>query len=82
MDVRPGELTPALLAAAQFFCLLFGYFMLRPLREAMGLEGGVDALRDLFLATVGVMVIGNVVYGAFAARVPRGVLVPGVYVFA
>jgi len=80
--VRHGELGLAVLAAMLFFCLLFGYFMLRPLRETMGLEGGVDSLRVLFLVTIGMMVVANVVYGFVASRVPRGMLVPGVYGFA
>jgi AAA family ATP:ADP antiporter len=82
VDAEPGELAPASLAGLQFFCLLFGYFLLRPLREALGLEGGIDSLRLLFLATVAVMIAANVVYGFVAARLPRGVLVPLVYLGA
>ncbi|USN98513.1 MAG: MFS transporter [Phycisphaeraceae bacterium] len=82
VDMRRGELIPSLMAAAMFFCLLCGYFLLRPLRDALGLEGGVDSLHGLFLATVGVMIVGNVAYGFVAARVPRTVLVPAVYLFA
>ena len=81
-EMKPGELRLALLAAGQFFCLLFGYFMLRPLRETMGLRDGVDVLRNLVLATITTMVVANVVYGFVASRVPRVVLVPGVYGFA
>lgn len=80
--MKPGEFRLALLAAAQFFCLLCGYFMLRPLRETMGLQSGVDVLRQLVLATVLTMVVANVVYGFIASRVPRVVLVPGVYGWA
>jgi AAA family ATP:ADP antiporter len=76
-----GELAPAVLSAAYFFCLLFGYFMLRPLRDAMGLAGGVDSLRLLFLGTLAVMVLANLVFAAVASRVPRRVFVPLVYGF-
>ena len=79
VDCRAGEAAAVLLAAAQFFCLLFGCFMLRPLRETMGLRSGVDSVRLLFLVTVGAMVVGNVVYGWVASRVSRRALVPGVY---
>jgi AAA family ATP:ADP antiporter len=81
-EMRGGEFRLAVLSALQFFCLLFGYFMLRPLRETMGLREGVDSLRVLFLVTVGTMVVANVVYGFVASSVPRRVLVPGVYGFA
>ncbi len=79
IDVRDGELVPAVLSGLYFFCLLFGYFMLRPLRDAMGLDGGVDSLRVLFLVTLGVMVAANVLFGVLASRLPRRVLVPLVY---
>ncbi len=78
-DFEEGEQTPALLAAAYFFCLMLGYFLLRPLREALGLEGGVDSLRVLFLATLGVMLVANIGYGWLVARLARRVFVPLVY---
>ncbi|MFI4883531.1 MAG: NTP/NDP exchange transporter [Phycisphaerales bacterium JB064] len=76
-----GELAPAVLSAVYFFCVLFGYFMLRPLRDAMGLAGGVDSLRRLFLVTLAVMIVANLVFAAVASRVPRRVFVPLVYGF-
>ncbi len=76
-----GELAPAVLSCLYFFCLLFGYFMLRPLRDAMGLAGGVDELRWLFLGTLGVMVVANLAFAAVASRVSRRVFVPLVYGF-
>jgi AAA family ATP:ADP antiporter len=79
VDARENESVPMLLAAAQFFCLLFGYFMVRPLRETMGLRGGVDEVRVLFQVTIGVMIVGNLAYGLVASRVGRRALVPGVY---
>lgn len=79
--VEAGELGPGLLAALYFFCLLFGYYALRPLRDAMGLAGGVDSLRVLFLVTLGVMILANLIFAAVASRLPRGVFVPLVYGF-
>jgi AAA family ATP:ADP antiporter len=79
VDIRENEAPAMLLASAQFFLLLFGYFMLRPLRETMGLRGGVDEVQILFQVTVGVMVVGNLVYGTIASRARRLRLVPGVY---
>jgi len=82
VDFAPGEFAPAVLSALYFFCLLFGYFILRPLRDAMGLEGGVDSLRRLFLLTLGVMVVANIAFGFIASRLPRRIFVPLVYAFA
>lgn len=73
------EFWPALVSAIYFFCLLFGYFMLRPLRDAMGLDGGVDSLRILFLVTLLVMIIANLAFGFVASRLPRRFFIPLVY---
>ena len=62
-----------------FFCLFAGYFMLRPLRETMGITGGVQHLQWLFTATFVVMLVAVPIYGAFAARVRRSRLVPWLY---
>lgn len=82
VDFAPGEFGPAVLSALYFFCLLFGYFMLRPLRDALGLERGVDSLQVLFLVTLGVMVVANLAFGFVASRLERRVFVPLVYGFA
>ncbi|WP_227977918.1 hypothetical protein [Arenimonas daejeonensis] len=43
---------PAVMAGVLMFFLLFaGYFMLRPVRETMGIAGGVDNLQWLFTGT-------------------------------
>ncbi|MFG0292677.1 MAG: NTP/NDP exchange transporter [Phycisphaerales bacterium JB050] len=82
VDFEPGEFGPAVLSTLYFFCLLFGYFMLRPVRDALGLEGGVDNLPVLFLVTLGVMVVANLAFGFVASRLERRVFVPLVYGFA
>lgn len=43
INAKPVELLAALCGFGLFFCLFSGYFMLRPVREAMGIRGG-DAL--------------------------------------
>jgi AAA family ATP:ADP antiporter len=79
IDLREEELAPSTMGAVYFFCLMFGYFMLRPLRESMGLEGGVGRLRLLFLATLLVMVVVNVGYGWLVANLRRRLFVPLIY---
>ena len=41
-----------LAAAAGYFCLLCGYYMLRPIREALALEVGVEKNSWLFTAVL------------------------------
>ncbi len=74
-----GEL-PALLGGfLYFFFLLCSYYMLRPVRDEMGVRGGVDNLQWLFTATFIGMLVAVPIYGALAARLPRRQLIPLVY---
>ncbi len=66
---------------AYFFCLLAGYYILRPLRDEMGVAGGVRNLQWLFTATFLVMLAAVPLYGALVARLPRRRFIPVVYHF-
>ncbi|HWA38841.1 MAG TPA: MFS transporter [Burkholderiales bacterium] len=66
---------------AYFFCLLAGYYVLRPLRDEMGVAGGVRNLQWLFTATFLVMLAAVPLYGALVARLPRCRFIPAVYHF-
>ena len=79
--VRPGEIQALLWSFAYFFCLLAGYYVLRPLRDEMGIAGGVRNLQWLFTATFVTMLAVVPVYGAVVARLPRRRFVPIVYQF-
>jgi AAA family ATP:ADP antiporter len=79
--VRPGE-TPALLwSFAYFFVLLASYYILRPVRDAMGIAGGVKSLPNLFSLTFIVVLIAQPAYGALVARIARSKFIPIVYHF-
>ncbi len=79
--VRPGEAGALIWSFAYFFCLLAGYYVLRPLRDEMGIAGGVRNLQWLFTATFAVMLAAVPVFGAMVARLPRRRFVPLVYHF-
>jgi AAA family ATP:ADP antiporter len=81
VDVRPGETAAALWAFASFFLLLAGYYVLRSLREEMGIRGGVENLPWNFTATLAAMLVAVPVYSRLVARVPRARAVPLVYRF-
>jgi AAA family ATP:ADP antiporter len=78
---RPGEVRALCWSFAYFFCLLAGYYVLRPLRDEMGVAGGVRNLQWLFTATFVVMLAAVPVFGAVVARLPRRRFVPLVYQF-
>src|SRR4051794_14048939 len=66
---------------AYFFCLLASYYILRPLRDEMGVAGGIRNLQWLFTATFVTMLAAVPCYGALVARVPRRRFIPLVYHF-
>jgi len=80
-SVRPGEGRALAWSFAYFFCLLAGYYVLRPLRDEMGVAGGVRNLQWLFTATFVTMLAAVPIYGALVARLPRRRLIPAVYHF-
>jgi AAA family ATP:ADP antiporter len=79
--VRPGEVRALLWSFAYFFFLLAAYYVLRPVRDEMGLAGGIRNLPWLFTATFVVMLAVMPLFGAVVARVPRHRFIPLVYHF-
>ncbi len=79
--VQPQEVRALLWSFAYFFCLLAGYYVLRPLRDEMGIAGGVRNLQWLFTATFFVMLAAIPVYGTLVARLARRRFIPLVYHF-
>ena len=81
IDVQPHEVRATLLAFAWFFCLLGGYYLLRPLRDAMGLAGGADELQWLFTGTFVAMLALVPLFGVLVTRLPPRRFVPLAYRF-
>lgn len=78
-NVEPRE-TPAVASAfLLFFCVLGGYFAVRPIRETMGTFLGEERLAYLFTLTwIGAIIIVPL-YGFICARVRRSVFLPWLY---
>ncbi|MBV8753953.1 MAG: MFS transporter [Hyphomicrobiales bacterium] len=81
VPATPQELAAALWAFGYFFMLLGGNYVLRPLRDQMGIAGGVRNLPWLFTATFLTLLIAQPLYGALVARLPRARFIPIVYHF-
>ncbi|MGR3893373.1 NTP/NDP exchange transporter [Pseudomonas sp. 1176_21] len=74
--------TPAVVGGLALFFLLFaGYFMLRPVRETMGVAGGVDNLQWLFTGTFIVTLLALPLFGWVVARARRRRILPWTYGF-
>ena len=81
IHAEPGELKAVLLAFAYFFFLLSSYYILRPLRDEMGVAGGVQQLQWLFTGTFVAMLLAVPAFSALAARLPRHRFIPLSYRF-
>jgi len=81
LNFRREEVLPGLLAALLFFCVLCGYFFLRPVREAMGVSRGMDELRWLFVVTSVVSLVVVLAFGGAISRVDRRRALPLGYGF-
>ena len=79
LNILPAERTALMLGFAFHFCVLASYYLVRPLRDALGLEGGADQLQWLFSATFVVMLLMVPLYGALVSRLPATRFVPLIY---
>ena len=81
LNIEKAERPLALLSAAYFFCILCGYYFLRPVRDAMGVARGMDELRWLFVGTAVVSLVFVLAFGGVVARTNRRRFIPIAYAF-
>ena len=80
-NVRREEGLPVFLAVFYFFCILTALMVLRPAREALGVESGMDAVRWLFMGTLVVTLLVNPLFSALVSRFRRIVFITATYAF-
>ena len=71
IDVEPAEVRALGWSWLYIFCVLFSYYILRPIRDEMGVAGGVEHLPWLFTGTLLGMIAVNPPFAALVARLPR-----------
>ncbi|WP_454063860.1 NTP/NDP exchange transporter [Candidatus Nitrospira salsa] len=81
INVKPGELPALLWSFAYFFSLLCSYYIIRPIRDEMGVSGGVENLQWLFLGTFLAMLAIVPVFGWLTSHYPRRKFLPFAYLF-
>lgn len=81
VKVEAGERVPLLWSFLYFFCLLCGYYMLRPVRDEMAIEGGVQHLPWMMTGTFLTLLLATPLFGFLSARLPRARLMLSVYAF-
>ena len=80
-NLRRGEVLPVLLACGFFFCVLCALMMLRPARDALGMQRGIEEVRWLFIGTALVTLLVNPVFGALVSRLRRLHFISATYAF-
>jgi AAA family ATP:ADP antiporter len=81
VDVRDSEIRALILSGAYFFCILSAYYVIRPIRDEMGVAGGVRNLPWLFTGTLISMLILNPIFAGLVMRFSRRRFVSMTYRF-
>jgi ATP:ADP antiporter, AAA family len=76
ISVRRRERKAVAFAAGYFFFLLFSFYLLRPVREAMGIARGADKLPWLMTGTMLAMFLANPLHALIVSRMPRRRFIP------
>jgi AAA family ATP:ADP antiporter len=80
-NVRRDEMPATFVAALFFFCVLTALMVVRPAREALGMQRGIEAIRWLFMGTVVVTLLVNPLFGLLVSRFRRLAFIAATYVF-
>jgi len=81
LNVTPNEISALIWSFLYFFSLLCSYYIIRPLRDEMGVAGGVDQLHWLFTGTFVVMLLAIPVFGWLTKHFRRSRFLPVIYLF-
>src|ERR1700688_2339195 len=81
IDVRPSEVPALGWSWLYIFSLLSSYYIMRPIRDQMGVAGGVNNLQWLFTGTLGGMLLLSVPFGFLVKTMPRTRFIPITYRF-
>jgi AAA family ATP:ADP antiporter len=81
VKVKPEETSALLWSFLYFFSLLCSYYILRPLRDEMGISAGIEHLQWVFTGTFIAMLVAVPIFGYVATRMPIRRLLPVVYGF-
>jgi AAA family ATP:ADP antiporter len=80
-EIRREEVAPVLASGLAFFFVLTALMVLRPAREALGMQRGIEAIRWLFVGTAVVTLAVNPVFGFMVSRFRRLVFITATYLF-
>jgi AAA family ATP:ADP antiporter len=81
IQVRRGEGAAVAASALCFFFILTALMVIRPARDALGMQRGIEAVRWLFIGTAVVTAAVNPVFSLLVSRYRRIVFISATYVF-
>jgi ATP:ADP antiporter, AAA family len=81
VNVREDEVHGVVWSFFYHFSILAGYFVIRPIRDEMGVAGGIDNLPWLFLGTLIGTLLVHPLYTTAVSTMPRQKFVPLAYRF-
>jgi ATP:ADP antiporter, AAA family len=81
IDVRREELPALLWCWLYIFAVLSSYYIMRPIRDEMGVAGGVNNLPWLFTGTLIGMILVNLPFAWLVKTLPRSRFIPLTYRF-
>ncbi len=79
VDIREGEVQAVGWSFAYFFLVLASYFVIRPIRDQMGVASGAENLAWLFSGTLVGMLLLHPIFSALVTRYPRRVFITWIY---
>ncbi|MEQ1714783.1 MAG: MFS transporter, partial [Hyphomicrobium sp.] len=79
--VEAHEVAAMLASFAMFFLLLAAYYIVRPVRDEMGVTVGKESIHHLFTIVFFVMLAAVPAFGFVASKLPRRMVLPGIYLF-
>src|SRR5580693_9507828 len=81
IDVRPSEVPALAWSWLYIFSILSSYYIMRPIRDQMGIAGGVNNLQWLFTGTLVGMLLLNLPFSYLVKTLPRERFIPISYRF-
>ena len=81
IQVRRGEGAAVVASSLSFFFILTALMVIRPAREALGMQRGIEAVRWLFIGTAVVTLAVNPLFALLVSRYRRIVFITATYVF-
>jgi AAA family ATP:ADP antiporter len=81
IQIRRGEAATVVASALSFFFILTALMVIRPAREALGMQRGIEAVRWLFIGTAVATLAVNPLFALLVSRYRRIVFITATYLF-